>query len=70
MTHLVLSRREGEALHLSIAPGANAERLLEHLRRDGITISVTDIRTNQVSIGINAPGEVLVLRDELVGGDL
>lgn len=66
MTFLVLTRREGEGLHLSIAPGANAELLLEHLRRDGITIGVVDINRSHVRLSVDAPVEVRVLRDELV----
>lgn len=65
MSYLLLSRREGEGLHLSIAPGASAELLLEHLRKDGITIRVEEIKRSQVRLSVEAPLEVLVLRDEL-----
>ena len=65
MGYLVLSRKEGEEIRLSIQPGADTEKLLGHLLTDGITIRVGDITSNQVRIGIEAPREVLVLRSEL-----
>jgi sRNA-binding carbon storage regulator CsrA len=65
MGYLVLSRREGEQIRLTVAPGADPETLLKQLLKDGITISVGEIAQRQVKIGIHAPKEVLVMRDEL-----
>jgi sRNA-binding carbon storage regulator CsrA len=66
MGYLVLSRREGESIHLSIAAAADAAAVLEQLRA-GIYIDVTQIGDSQVRVGIEAPAAVRVLRMELVG---
>ena len=50
---LVLSRRVGETINIG----------------DDIKITVTAINGNQCRIGIDAPKEVKVLRQELVGRD-
>lgn len=66
MGYLSLTRKENRHIRLTIDPGVDTQKLLLHLLRDGITINVTEIRGKQVRIGIEAPNEVLVLRDELV----
>ena len=50
---LVLSRKETQILHLG----------------DSITIKIVGISGNQVSLGIEAPREIKVLRDELTPHD-
>lgn len=65
MGYLVLTRKEGEQLRLTVAPGADPEKLLQHLIRDGITVNVAEARHGKASLGIEAPREVLVLREEL-----
>jgi hypothetical protein len=35
MGYLVLTRKEGEQLRLPLAPGADPEKLIQHLIRDG-----------------------------------
>lgn len=65
MGYLTLSRREGEQIRLTIDPGVDPEKLLQHLLRDGITINVGEIGRSQVKISIEAPPDVLVLREEL-----
>ena len=50
---LILTRRAGEAILIG----------------DDIKITVTAINGNQCRIGIDAPKEVKVLREELVGRD-
>ncbi|WP_437883525.1 carbon storage regulator [Pseudomonas sp. LRF_L74] len=62
---LVLSRRECEEIHLSIAPSANAEQLLQKLARDGIIIRLGETSGSQTKVGIEAPMEILILRDEV-----
>lgn len=47
---LILTRRIGETLHIG----------------DGIKVTVTGIKGNQVRIGIDADPDVKVLRDELM----
>lgn len=66
MGYLVLTRHEGEHIKLSIDPGVDTEALLKHLLRDGITIQVGELHGGKVKIGVDAPREILVLRDELV----
>ena len=50
---LVLSRKTGEAIVIG----------------DGIKVTVTRVSGNRVTIGIDAPGDVRVLRGELVGDE-
>jgi carbon storage regulator len=47
---LVLSRKVGEAIVIG----------------DGIVVTVTRMANNRVTLGIDAPGDVRVLRSELV----
>jgi hypothetical protein len=65
MGYLTLTRHEGDLIRLSIDPGVDTHALLQHLLRDGITIHVGALSGGQVRIGIDAPKEMLVLRDEL-----
>lgn len=65
MGYLTLTRHEGDLIKLSIDPGVDTGALLKHLLRDGITIHVGALSRGQVRIGIDAPKEMLVLRDEL-----
>lgn len=66
MGYLVVTRKEGEKINISIDPGVDTQRLLEHLLRDGITVHVGGFHAGQVKIAIDAPKEMLVLRHELV----
>lgn len=65
MGYLTLSRRSGEMIRLTIDPAVDTEALLKHLLRDGITLHVGEMQGGQVRIGIDAPREMLILRDEL-----
>ena len=47
---LVLSRKKGQSIEIG----------------DGITVTVTQIKGNQVRIGIQAPPEVRIHRNELI----
>lgn len=51
---LVLSRRENEKVHLPDL---------------GVTIQILGIKASNVRIGIDAPAEVRIVRDELIDGD-
>jgi sRNA-binding carbon storage regulator CsrA len=68
MGYLMLSRKEGEEIRLTIDPGVDTDKLLQHLLRDGITVHVGALNGGKVRIGIEAPPEVLVLRNELIDG--
>lgn len=50
---LVLSRKKGQSIEIG----------------DGITVTITQIKGNQVRIGIEAPPEVRIHRNELVIDD-
>lgn len=52
MPYLVLKRRPGEAITLDV-PGA-----------DPVTITLVQLTNGQASIGIEAPREVSILRDD------
>lgn len=66
MGYLVLTRHQGDQIRLTIDPGVDTEKLLKHLLRDGITLHVSEIVGARVRIAVDAPREVLVLREELV----
>lgn len=50
---LTLSRREGESIVIG----------------DDVTVTVTEVRGNQVRIGIDAPSDVEIVREELNEND-
>ena len=50
---LVLTRRIGETLRIA----------------DDILVTIVDVKGNQVRLGIDAPADVSVLREELVQAD-
>ncbi len=67
MGYLTVSRREGEKIRLTIDPGVDTEKLLKELLRDGITVHVGAFHgQGQVRISIEAPKQVLIMRDELI----
>lgn len=51
-TMLVLTRKAGEAIRIG----------------DGVVVRVLGVRGGQVSVGVEAPAEIRVLRDEVAGG--
>ena len=66
---LILGRRVGEKIRLTIDPGADPQDALRRLLEDGIEIEVAAIKNNNhVRLCITAPRELLVLREELVAG--
>ena len=65
MGYLVLSRREGEQITLRVQPGTDPNVLLAQLLLDGIKVIVTGIKGSQVKIGIEAPNDLQILREEL-----
>jgi sRNA-binding carbon storage regulator CsrA len=66
MGYLALTRREGQHIRLTIDPGVDTEKLLQHLLRDGITVTLGAIDKTKVTVAIEAPMEILILRDELL----
>lgn len=65
MGYLTLSRREGEQIRLTIDPGVDTEKLLQHLLRDGITIHIGEMHGGHVRVGVEAPKQVIVMREEI-----
>lgn len=65
---LILGRKAGQKLIITIAPDADPQELLRTLQADGIEITVKDISDHgtQVRLMVDAPRELLVLREELV----
>lgn len=68
MAYLVLTRQRGERLQLSIREGADDAELLEQLRSGGMYIDVLEIRERNVRIGLDAPKDILILREEVISG--
>lgn len=66
MGYLTVTRREGEQIRLTIDPGVDTEKFLQHLLRDGITVHIGAIAGGKVRVAVEAPKEVLILRDELL----
>jgi hypothetical protein len=66
MGYLTLTRHESDQIKLSIDPGVDTEALLKHLLREGITVHVGEMGGGKVRIGVDAPKEILVLREELL----
>ena len=64
---LILGRKAGQKLIISIAPDADPQELLRALQTDGIEITVKDISDHgtYVRLMVDAPQELLVLREEL-----
>jgi sRNA-binding carbon storage regulator CsrA len=65
MGYLALTRSEGQKIRLTIDPGVDTEKLLHHLLRDGITITMGTIDGHKAVVAIEAPKEVVILREEL-----
>ncbi|MNP56882.1 hypothetical protein D3C76_1516440 [compost metagenome] len=65
MGSLALTRKENEAIHLSIAPDAVPANAMEHLRVD-IYIDAAQIKGRQVRPAIEAPDILLVPRGGLL----
>jgi len=65
MRHLVLTRRENERLFLHVERDADPVKILEQLSSGGIMIETRDIRRGFVKLSVEAPSDVVILREEL-----
>jgi sRNA-binding carbon storage regulator CsrA len=64
---LLLTRRPGDGLTIRLDPSIDPDTPIgELLGKTGIHLTVTQSRRRQVRIGITAPPEFAVLRDELM----
>lgn len=68
MSRLVITRRAGQSVVLTLDPAADPEKVLQLLMRDGITLSVYDVEGGNVRVSIDAPREISIVRSELVAG--
>ncbi|MBV2132022.1 carbon storage regulator [Pseudomonas sp. MAP12] len=68
---LILGRKAGQKLIITLAPDADPLECLRALQADGIEITVKEINDHRtmVRLMIDAPRELRVLRDELVEHD-
>lgn len=66
MSHLVLTRRTDEIINLSLRPGADEEEVLDQLFNGGINIRVLKLQGDRVQLGIQAPADISIMRQELL----
>lgn len=64
---LILGRKAGQKLIITLAPGADPQECLRALQANGIEITVKEINDHRtmVRLMVDAPRELRVLRDEL-----
>ncbi len=64
---LTLSRQEGESLFIDLEDSVDPNTTVGELFADGpIEILVSQIKRGSVKIGIEAPGEINIVRGELI----
>jgi sRNA-binding carbon storage regulator CsrA len=66
MSHLILTRRAGQSIVLTLAPDADPEKTLLQFLRDGITVEIRQIESGNVRVSIDAPRTIQILRNELI----
>jgi sRNA-binding carbon storage regulator CsrA len=66
MGRLILSRRADEQIRLTLKPGASIDDFLDELEQVGIWITVVETDGGRARLAIEAPEQLLVLRDELI----
>lgn len=65
---LMIARKEGEILELSVSPNIDPNTPISEVFGDrAIKIKVDSPHLNQVKLAIDAPPDILILREELVG---
>ena len=62
---LVLTRRPGESLIIGLSPDVDPATPVGDLLADGIEVRLLDCGRGKAKIGINAPLELAVLREEI-----
>jgi len=64
---LMIARREGETLEMYLSPEIDPKTPIgDILGKHPIRITLDELRSNQAALAIDAPQEILILRDELV----
>jgi sRNA-binding carbon storage regulator CsrA len=68
---LVLTRKEGESILISLADNADPDMTLGELFANGpVELYIKNISGKQVGLSFKAPRELLILRNELEQGEL
>lgn len=65
MSHLILTRRDGQSVVLSVRPDTDPEQLMQ-LLQDGITIGVLAAIDGSARLSFEAPPEIGIVRSELL----
>ncbi|AYN96839.1 carbon storage regulator [Pseudomonas sp. LTJR-52] len=63
---LVLSRQEGENIILLLESDCDDAAVLEALRHEGITLSITYAQNGKARVLIEAPQVISIIREELI----
>jgi sRNA-binding carbon storage regulator CsrA len=64
---LMIARREGETLEMYLSPEIDPSTPIgEVLGHYPIRITVDELRSNQAALAVDAPQDILVLREELL----
>lgn len=66
MSYLILTRRTDEIINLSLKPGADEEQVLDLLFNGGINIRILKVQGDRVQVGIQAPADISIMRQELL----
>jgi hypothetical protein len=56
----------GEQVRITLRRGVSVDALLDQLEDEGVWITVAEVEGGRARLIIDAPDELLVLRDELV----
>lgn len=65
---LVLTRQEGENIILLLESDCDEASVLDALRHQGITLSITHAQNGKARILIEAADEISIIREELIEG--
>jgi len=66
MGRLIVTRRTNEQIRLTLKPGASINDLLLELEDTGIWITMIETDGARARLAIDAPDQLLVLREELI----
>lgn len=64
MPHLIVTRGEGQRLYLHVHPDADPATIVVQLQSEGIVIEVHSTTSRITRLGIHAPADVSIIREE------